>query len=538
LIFTFIFAPLNIMNMKRFLLLFTLTINFSFLGLAQIMEVKDINPGVTNSSPSNFFEYRSMLFFRATDPTNGVELWKTDGTDAGTQLVKDIAIGSTNSNPSGFKLFKGKIYFNATTGTAANGSELYVSDGTSAGTTLVKDINPGTANSNPQNLNSIGDSILLFAATDGTTGVELYRTDGSADNIKVVKDYAGTTGSISEIVVMKGIAYTSQIAGAGRELYRSNGTEAGSSLVKDINPGTGNGINTELFVSSKNELYFAGNSGATGTELWKSDGTDAGTVLVKEINVGTGNGNPRRFTEVGGKIYFNAAGAEGVELWETNGTEAGTKLVTDINPGVGNSNPDRLVSALGSLFFFAQADALLYDFYKYDGTKLIKLTDLKVAANTVNSTYAEINGQLYFSISGNLWQTDGTVNGTFLVSSKIPAGPNPSAITNITKVGNQVYFAGQVVNGVELFKYVPLSTSIQEIQTLDIALYPNPTTSHISIDGTISDDASYTIFDISGKVLDQGKIQNKSFQLISSANIQIIKIVDDSKVFQGKVLKL
>jgi ELWxxDGT repeat protein len=538
LIFTFIFAQINIINMKRILLLITLTINFSYLGLAQIMEVKDINPGVTNSSPSNFFEFRNNLIFRAADATNGIELWRSDGTEAGTLLIKDIATGATNSNPSGFKLFKGKIYFNATTGTAANGSELYVSDGTSAGTTLVKDINPGTANSNPQNLNSIGDSILLFAATDGTTGVELYRTDGSADNIKVVKDYAGTTGSISEIVVMKGIAYTSQIAGAGRELYRSNGTEAGSSLVKDINPGTGNGINTELFVSSKNELYFAGNSGATGTELWKSDGTDAGTLLVKEINVGTGNGNPRRFTEVGGKIYFNAAGAEGIELWETNGSESGTKLVSDINPGVGNSNPDRLVAALGSLFFFAQADGSLYDFYKYDGTKLEKLTNVKAAANTVNTTYAEINGQLYFSISGNLWQTDGTVNGTFLVSSKIPAGPNPSAITNVTKVGNQVYFAGQVSNGIELFKYLPLSTSIQEIQNLDIALYPNPATSYVNIKGAISDAAMYTIFDISGKVIDQGNVQNKSIQLKSPANIQIIKIVDDSKVFQGKVVKL
>lgn len=525
--------------MRNTITLFAFILGFTLISTAQISEVKDINPGTANAAPTNFIEYNGMLIFRATDGTAGVELWKSDGTSSGTQLIKDIATGTTNSNPSAYTVFKNKLYFNATTGTSVTGSELYVTDGTEGGTTLVKDIREGTSSSNPQRLNVLGDSIILFAANDGITGVELYKTNGTAEGTAVVKDYPGTAGSISEIVIMNGIAYLSQIAGSGRELYRSNGTDVGSFIVKDINPGTGTGVNPELFASSKNVLYFAGNDGTTGTELWKSDGTEAGTVLVKEINPGTANGNPRRFVEVGTKIYMNAAGPEGIELWETDGTTAGTKLVSDINPGAGNSNPDRLVSALGSLFFFAQEDGTLYDFYKYDGTTLTKLTNVKVAANTVNTTYAEINGKLYFAVGGNLWMTDGTVAGTVLVSSTIVGSPNPSSITNITRVGNEIYFAGTLENGSELFKFRPTGpSSIKTEDLLDITLYPNPATNMVNIQGTISDNAIYTIFDLSGKVLTSGKVSGQIVPLSSQTSIQIVRITDQNKVYQSKVIRM
>ena len=102
------------------------------------MLVKDIYAGANGSNPNNLTNVNSVLFFTASDGTNGTELWKSDGTAAGTVMVKDIYAGVNNSNPSNLTNVNGVLYFAAVT--AANGQELWKSDGTAAGTVLVKDI--------------------------------------------------------------------------------------------------------------------------------------------------------------------------------------------------------------------------------------------------------------------------------------------------------------------------------------------------------------------------------------------------------------
>src|SRR5690606_37559592 len=67
--------------------------------LAIDFDLKDINagPSVGGSYPSDLEAVGSTAFFIATTPLHGLELWKTDGTEAGTVLVKDIRAGSTSS---------------------------------------------------------------------------------------------------------------------------------------------------------------------------------------------------------------------------------------------------------------------------------------------------------------------------------------------------------------------------------------------------------------------------------------------------------
>ncbi len=102
--------------------------------------VKDINP-TGSSFPTSLTQVGSTLFFAANDGVHGVELWKSDGTAAGTKMVKDIHPGSKSSWPENLVNVNGTLFFFADDG--VHGNELWKSNGTAAGTKMVKDIHPG-----------------------------------------------------------------------------------------------------------------------------------------------------------------------------------------------------------------------------------------------------------------------------------------------------------------------------------------------------------------------------------------------------------
>ena len=97
----------------------------------------------------------------------------TDGTNSGTQLVKDINAGATGSNPQSLVSYADKLFFTATD--AYNGISLFVSNGTSAGTML---IGPAQAIMTDPLMNAGGlilfNSSLAFNAFFDTIGDELW----------------------------------------------------------------------------------------------------------------------------------------------------------------------------------------------------------------------------------------------------------------------------------------------------------------------------------------------------------------------------
>ena len=93
--------------------------------------LKNVNAGTLGSSPGQIVEVGATVFFSASDNVHGRELWKTDGTAAGTALVKDINPGGGSSYPEYLTDFNGTLFFTANDG--VHGTELWKSDGTAAG---------------------------------------------------------------------------------------------------------------------------------------------------------------------------------------------------------------------------------------------------------------------------------------------------------------------------------------------------------------------------------------------------------------------
>ena len=429
--------------------------------MAQVVLVKDINPSLddygyaNDSNPDNFIEFDDKLYFRADDGENGDELWVSDGTPAGTQLLLDINprisssddfynFNSSDSNATNFIEFDNKLYFTADDG--ENGDELWVSDGTPAGTQLLLDINPrissyyGFYNSYYYGSNAADfiefDDKLYFAADDGENGRELWVSDGTTSGTQLLLDinpgisnygyyYDGSNPSSSNpdnfIEFNDKLYFTADDGENGYELWVSDGTTSGTQLLLDINPGISNygyakSSYASNFIEFDDKLFFTANDGENGHELWVSDGTTSGTQLLLDINPGMSNygsypggSSLSDFIEFDDKLFFTADyGENGRELWVSDGTSSGTQLLLDINSYI-----------------------IEYG-YEY-GFHL--------------SNFTEFDGKLYFTANEQLWVSDGTTAGTkSLVETNLGYG-------SIIVVDDELFFnADDSVTGNELYK--------------------------------------------------------------------------------------
>jgi ELWxxDGT repeat protein len=294
--------------------------------------VKDINPGAAASSPEDLVVIGGKILFTADDGT-GRELWRSDGTDAGTQMVEDIN-PTGKSFPDQLTLRTSKtIYFVADDGT--NGVELWKSNGTAKGTKMVEDINPGDADSAPAELTAFKNGLFLFTADNGTNGREMWRTDGTAGGTFMVADLNTTDvgGSIPEEYLWFGgsAVFFSADDGVdhGRELFRTNGKASGTVLVADINPGAADSDPTTI-VRIGGSLALAADTASQGREIVRVDVTDTpATFVIDDIASGATGSDPVMVSD-GTFAFAVATGAQGRELYKT--TETGTVLDEDINP--------------------------------------------------------------------------------------------------------------------------------------------------------------------------------------------------------------
>lgn len=340
--------------------------------------VKDIVVGSGDIGFYNLVPINNGVIFAANDGISGIELWYSDGTNGGTNILKDINPGSSPAN-IGF-LFKigNKVYFSAYE--PINGTEIWETDGTTSGTNLVKDLNPGSGGTSIQNVGQTNTKVFFSATTSTAIGSELYVTDGTTSGTYFIKDiYSGAGNSNCKNFIDAGsgnIFFVANDGINGEELWKSDGTSAGTQLVKDIR--TGSGFSNITMVNMiGNILFFKANDGVNGSELWRSDGTIAGTYLLNDINPGSGDLIIYHKEVYNNKLFFFSsldATSGNVQLWESDGTISGT-IVNNTVPGLMGTNSifSNLFKFNNELYFFTSQS--YYPSVSIDSIRLFKITN-------------------------------------------------------------------------------------------------------------------------------------------------------------------
>lgn len=74
--------------MRKLFLLVSLAVSIFSYAQSPFAVVKYINSTTLGSSPTGLINVNGTVYFNANNRISGGELWKTDGTDAGTVMVK------------------------------------------------------------------------------------------------------------------------------------------------------------------------------------------------------------------------------------------------------------------------------------------------------------------------------------------------------------------------------------------------------------------------------------------------------------------
>ena len=378
----------------------------------------------------------TITLFAADDGIGGVELWATDGTDAGTHLVKDINPGADGSDPgvldyeSGaptlpFAMLDGYAYFTADDGDG-NGLQIWRSDGTTGGTEQVTTVPQAFGLFGPaiNAANLIAENGMLFFATEDYTGQTIYAMSGALGATPVQVGVAGATTSFvgsQNAVYWADTSYSPN----GGGLFRSDGVHETQQLT------TASGM---LFQVS-NTLYYESEQG-----LSRVDGT-----ALTPVN-GWYDGDP--VAHAGNTLFLADSYLFGIADGGTRETQLSNVVLS----------PDSSMAVAGSLLVFAAESRSGYDpdqLWVSDGTTAGTTLLAQGFSDVDNVT--TVGSSVFFTDGANLWKSDGTTAGTVLVKSieppSDPDGENDiyaTGITNLKAVGNLLYFnADDGVNGTE-----------------------------------------------------------------------------------------
>ena len=440
--------------------------------------VKDINPGKGHGFfDDTFDEYTvlipvgEMLYIIADDGTHSFELWKSDGTEAGTSLVKDINPDGVGVSGTGsFVEFNGKLYFTAG---ESNQQELWVSDGSEAGTQMVEGANALSTGSKTPNMLTVCNGNLFFkAATQNDDQLQLWKYDGVSTSL--VFDTKPDKMTCSSATLF----FTTDDGIHGNELWKTNGTTTGTTMVKDIYSGNDNTVNPQFLTDALGALYFIHQD----DQLWRTDGTESGTVMVKDIQTSENSWSALLYLVSNGSAIFSIeyGGYGETHIWKSDGTEAGTTKVTKNGSYYDVAN----LTAVGSDVYFTNWGELWKVDNNDNSSSLVK-ESLFQDFYGMRIRLVGNQGLLLFAASGSefgseLWGSDGTETGTRIIKN-VNEGGLGSRFTSLVTNGDRIAFGG----GIQLDQLWLTDGSQADSLSSSFSVSNYVGTDMISVDGTL-----------------------------------------------------
>lgn len=379
---------------------------------------------------------------RQKDNTEDVIHWVYDGTTLTklNDLVPNIYMGSITNT---IEVVGDIFYFNASDG--QHGYELWRTDGTTAGTYMLKDINKKPASSYPKPMFGLGN-YMYFMADDISRGNEVWRTDGTTTTLFADMNGSQEYSHVSKSDYHSSIKYrNSQIAyiNAGLHQFTPNG-ELKSLDFLQFYP-------YSLPQVFKDSIFFAGSDG----NIWKTDGTSAGTKKAIQLyfpETGTAHGVISNLTTVGNSLFFTSY--NGAVIWKTNGSKNGTVKLKQFAGNSSSNQINHLTTwpAQDKLFFTRfNYTVSKTELWVSDGTSA---GTINLKTNSLINIFGILNNKLYFNYDSELWQSDGTVNGTFKISSTyFISGMNLNNkiyLLHITETGLTAYYELDKNNNIKL----------------------------------------------------------------------------------------
>ena len=291
--------------------------------------VADLIPGAADAEIKEFVISGGKLYFNASDSLQGhMKLWVTDGTTAGTKCLRSTCGSfpcySMDSPTPWLTAYNNKVYFFAQS--ATYGTEIWTSDGTNAGTQILKDIEPGSASGfstgmwfkQPRILNNK----LYFESGNTNTGLDIWETDGTTTGTKIAID-------LDTFIGAKGPTYYPTVAGNrlfffvydpslyNTRMISTDGTQAGTRVIKL--PDSMYSITSQP-VEYRNRLYVPASSQSKIALLSFVDTSTVAQYASHKHPVNNASSSPYRAvfwpTVCDSSLFFTAPlDTAGTELW-------------------------------------------------------------------------------------------------------------------------------------------------------------------------------------------------------------------------------